>query len=144
MNVDVLFIGIVVSLIVSEVAGLSPGGIIVPGYIALFFTSPLRIAGTYAAAMATFGAYRLLSRRLILFGRRRFAAMILIGAFFAWSSMALIPRLSQGAADLRVVSWVVPGLLANSFDQQKFLPTAILSIAAGAAVFALARILAAI
>ena len=141
MTVDILFIGILISLFVTEITGLSPGGIIVPSYIALFLISPLRLAGTFAVALLTYGTYRLLSTRLILFGRRRFTAMILIGATYAYLSMAAVPHLGISAMDLRAIGWVVPGLLANSFDRQKVLPTSILSLASGTATFALSRLL---
>ena len=141
MSVNILFIGILVSLFVTELTGLSPGGIIVPGYIALFLLSPMRLAGTFAIALLSYGVYRLLSLRFILFGRRRFSALILIGATFAFLAMTAIPRLKIVTMDLRAIGWVVPGLLANSFDRQRVLPTSVLTLASGTAAFALSRLL---
>ena len=61
----------------TELVGLSPGGIIVPGYLALYFSEPLRLVATLIDAALAFAAVRLLSKRLILFGRRRYAACLI-------------------------------------------------------------------
>ncbi|RXG66319.1 poly-gamma-glutamate biosynthesis protein PgsC, partial [Candidatus Atribacteria bacterium 1244-E10-H5-B2] len=44
-------IGIVVSFAFYEIVGLSPGGIVVPGYIALFLDQPIRILVTLLVAL---------------------------------------------------------------------------------------------
>lgn len=144
MSVDILVIGIVISLCVSEIAGISPGGIIVPGYIALFFRTPLRIAATFAAAFAAYAVYRLVSRRFILFGKRRFVAMILLGTLAAFALQRLVPLVPLAAPDLRAIGWVIPGLLANSFERQKPVATSVLALASGGAVYAIALLLSAI
>jgi poly-gamma-glutamate biosynthesis protein PgsC/CapC len=141
VNVDILVIGILVSLAVSELLGLSPGGIIVPAYIALFFRAPLRIAATFAAALAVYGVYRVISTRFILFGKRRFVAMILLGTLAAYAIQRLLPLAPAATPDMRAIGWVIPGLLANSFEKQKLVPTAILALASGGVVYALAFLL---
>ena len=83
MVVETLIIGFVLALLWAELADISPGGIIVPGYLALYFDRPLRLLATLAAALLTLAVYRLLSRHLILFGRRRFILMVLVGALFS-------------------------------------------------------------
>jgi len=77
-------IGIVVSFAFYEIVGLSPGGIVVPGYIALFLDQPIRILVTLLAALLTYFIVRKLSNYIILYGRRRFLAMILIGFLLKW------------------------------------------------------------
>ncbi len=141
MNIDILVIGILLSLLVSELAGISPGGIIVPAYIALFFRSPLRILATFAAAAAAWGLYRLLSRRLILFGRRRFAMMILLGVLIALIIERILPLAAVSAPDLRTIGWVIPGLIANCFEKQKPVATAVLALATGGLVYAVSLLL---
>ena len=46
-----LFIGILVSLFITETSGFSPGGIVVAGYLALFARQPVWLAGTLAVAL---------------------------------------------------------------------------------------------
>src|SRR5665648_1248178 len=77
-------IGIVVSFAFYEIVGLSPGGIVVPGYIALFLDQPIRILVTLLIALLTYFIISKLSNYVILYGRRRFLAMILIGFLLKW------------------------------------------------------------
>ncbi len=123
MNVEIFFIGLVLTLIFVAVTGLYPGGIIVPGYLVLFIDQPWRLAGTLAAVLLTIVIYRLASRYLILFGRRRFVFLILTGALFAFLFSLLLPHLSPEAIEFRVIGWVIPGLIAGHFDRQGTLKT---------------------
>lgn len=118
MYYEIFFIGLVLTLIFIAVTGLYPGGIIVPGYLVFFVDQPLRLAGTLIAVVLTVGLYKLASRYLILFGRRRFVFLILSGALFAFLFTLLLPRLSPEAVEFRVIGWVIPGLIANHFDRQ--------------------------
>ena len=47
-------IGLAVSLLFSEMFGLAAGGMVVPGYIALYLNRPIDIALTLAAALVTY------------------------------------------------------------------------------------------
>jgi poly-gamma-glutamate biosynthesis protein PgsC/CapC len=125
-----LTIGIVVSLALTEVIGLSAGGIIVPGYVALLLDRPMALAGFLLVAAVSYGIVRALGMVLMLYGSRRFAVAVLTGLTLGvgaqWASLS---------APL-YVEWVglgliVPGLLAHQFDRQGVLPTlAMLAIAA--------------
>ncbi|GAI94323.1 unnamed protein product, partial [marine sediment metagenome] len=77
-------IGMVVSFAFYEMVGLSPGGIVVPGYIALFLDQPIRILVTLLVALLTYFSVKILSNYIILYGRRRFLAMVLIGFLLKW------------------------------------------------------------
>ena len=68
-------IGIVASFAFYEMVGLSPGGIVVPGYIALFLNQPPRILITLAVALLTYFLVKMLSNYIIIYGRRRFLAI---------------------------------------------------------------------
>lgn len=72
--------GLALNLIFTELFGLPSGGLVVPGYLALFLNQPWRIASTFAAALITWAIVRFgLSRLVILYGRRRFAVTVLCG-----------------------------------------------------------------
>lgn len=142
MIVETLLIGLVVALIWAEVTDISPGGLIVPGYIALYLDRPLRLAATLAVALLTVALYRLLARRLILFGRRRFVLMVLLGAVLSQAWLVALPRLFEAPAELRVIGWVVPGILASSLTRQKALPTLASLAAAATLTFAVVRLVA--
>ncbi|MBM3294236.1 MAG: poly-gamma-glutamate biosynthesis protein PgsC [Candidatus Aminicenantes bacterium] len=118
-----ILVGLAVALLYVEVTGLVPGGLIVPAYLALYLDQPGRLGATLAAAFLAFGISRLASRRFLLYGRRRFVLVILLGAFFSQLWIFFWPRLLAAPLDLRVIGWVVPGLLANNLSRQKFWAT---------------------
>lgn len=117
-------LGLVTSLIFSETLGLAAGGMVVPGYLALMIHEPLRIVGTIACALLTFGALRLLSRYMLVYGRRRIVIAVLIGfTFGSLSRDLLFIRLHDVPLDLRTVGFVIPGLIANWMERQGVLQT---------------------
>ncbi len=118
MVFEVPFIGLLVSLGFIGLTGLYPGGIIVPSYLVLFLHEPQRIVGTLAAALLTLAVYRLSCRWLILFGRRRFVFLILVGGLWALLWFELFPYIFPLSLEFRVIGWVIPGLIANHFDRQ--------------------------
>ncbi len=133
INVSVT-IGIILSFLVSEVGGLLSGGLIGPGYLALYMDQPLRIAATLAVAGITYVLVKLLSGRVILFGRRRFMAMILGGLVVGWALgrvVSFMPRLGQG---FEAVGHIVPGLIANDGYRQGFVRTALATLAVAGVV----------
>lgn len=123
MTYETFFIGIILAALYVEVMSIYPGGIIVPAYMALFIDQPLRILVTVAVALLSLVSYRLLSRALILFGRRRFVMLILLGALWGQVWFLLLPHIHSGPVEFRVIGWVIPGLLANNLERQKFFQT---------------------
>ena len=138
-------IGLVVSLLFSELFGLAAGGLVVPGYIALYLTRPLDVGATLAAALLTFFLVRIASTFVIVYGRRRTALMILVGyatgillktalaaAFEASAEpLAVIPAeqaldvaaAGREAVEAGVIGYIVPGLIAIWLDRQGVVPT---------------------
>jgi poly-gamma-glutamate biosynthesis protein PgsC/CapC len=141
MVIETLLIGLVLALLWAEVTDIAPGGIIVPGYLALYVDQPLRLLATLAAALLTLGAYKILSRHLILFGRRRFVLMILMGALFSQAWFLLLPRLFASPLELRVIGWVIPGILASNLARQKFWPTLASASTVSTLTFAIVRLI---
>jgi len=118
-----LFIGILVSLFITETTGFSPGGIVVAGYLALFARQPVWLAGTLVVALASWGVVRLLSRHLLLYGRRLFAMHLLTGLLLGQAVMLYGRGWAEWDWGVNVIGWIVPGLLSRDFDRQGFLPT---------------------
>ena len=142
MAVEALLVGLVLALLWAEATDISPGGIIVPGYLALYADRPLRLLATLAAALLTLAAYRFLARRLILFGRRRFVLMVLTGALLSQAWFLLLPRLFPAPLELRVIGWVIPGILASNLARQKFWSTLASTAAVSALTFAVVHLIA--
>jgi len=120
---ETLLVGILLAVLFTELTDVFPGGIIVPGYMALYLDQPMRLLVTILAAVLSLITYRLLSRYLILFGRRRFVMMVFLGVLWAELLFLLVPRLFSFSLEIRAVGWLIPGLLANNLEKQKFFLT---------------------
>jgi poly-gamma-glutamate biosynthesis protein PgsC/CapC len=141
MTYETLFIGLLVAVLYVEIFGMYPGGIIVPAYIALYLDQPLRVLVTVAIAVLCIFLYRILSEFLILFGKRRFVTFIFLGAVLAQIWSFLFPQLFPESFGLRAIGWLIPGLLANNLEKQKFLPTLGSLITVSVFTYVLVRIL---
>ncbi len=113
-----IVVSIVLGFFFGELTGWLSGGLVVPGYLALYIDQPLRIVMTYVAAALAFFAVYALSRVSILFGRRRFMAFILAGICMGALVDALVRWLPPMGSDLRAIGYVVPGLIANDIWRQ--------------------------
>ncbi len=133
--------GIAVNLLLTELFGLASAGLVVPGYLALYFNQPGRLAATAIVALATWALVRYaVGRVVVLYGRRRFGVTVLLGFVINIAlahSMALVP---DQPADLRAIGYIVPGLIANQALVQGLWPTLVLT-ALAAAIVRLALIL---
>ena len=70
-------IGLIASFLFTELTGLYGGGLVVPGYLALYLDQPTRVGATLLLAGITYAVVWVLSHAIILYGRRRFMAMVL-------------------------------------------------------------------
>ncbi len=123
MEYELFFTGLLISLLFIAVTGYFPGGIIVPGYLVLYADQPLRITGTLFAALIAWLIYRLAARYLILFGKRRFVFLILISAVISFSFSFIVPMIFPISMEMRMIGWVIPGLIAGNFDKQGVVAT---------------------
>ena len=112
-------VGIVISLLYAEKAGVLPGGIIVPAYLALIFDQPFFIMAIFfISTLIYFFVVHVLSRITILYGRRKFAAMLLTGVVLKLTFDYFYPIIPFEIYELRGIGVIVPGLIANSFQKQ--------------------------
>lgn len=123
MSYELFFIGLAITLLFIAFTGFYPGGIIVPSYLILFIDQPLRLFGTLIISIIAWGLYRLASRYTIMYGKRRFVFIILTGAFLAFILSYILPRFFPETAELKVIGWIIPGLLANQLEKQGFVIT---------------------
>jgi gamma-polyglutamate biosynthesis protein CapC len=112
-------IGLLVSLSFSEFLGLTAGGMVVPGYIALYLNEPYFIGLTFLISYLTYFFVNSLSSIMIIYGRRRTTLMILVG-FFAGAFLRSIGSLPTPimTIDLTVIGYIIPGLIAIWIDRQ--------------------------
>jgi poly-gamma-glutamate biosynthesis protein PgsC/CapC len=112
-------IGLVVSLLYAEIFGVAPGGIIVPGYLALGINDPIMVGLTLAVSLLTFFIVRVLATVMIIYGRRRTVLMILISFLLGSLVRAgLGAGTPVGPFEIDVIGYIVPGLLAIWMDRQ--------------------------
>ncbi len=128
-------LGLVVSLLLSELIGVAAGGLIVPGYIALYLDQPGRVAGTLAAALCTYAALRLLARVVLLYGRRTLVFSVLIGFVFGYLTryLLVVNAMLGAGVDVSVVmaiGYIIPGLIAYWMYRQGVLVTTAVMIMA--------------
>ena len=123
MPFETVFVGVVIALLYTELTGIFPGGIVVPAFLALTLDRPVRALVTIAVACLSVLVFRSASRYFILFGRRRFVVMLLLGGLGAQAVWLAAPHLLSAAAPARALGLVIPGLLANNLERQAFLPT---------------------
>ena len=74
-------LGIFLSLILSETLGVTAGGIIVPGYIALYLHHPLKVIITFCVAILVWGIIQILGKYVFLYGKRRIVLALILGIF---------------------------------------------------------------
>ena len=112
-----LLLGILLGMLFFQRTGLSCGGIISPGLLAMELDNLPGLAVSLGAALATWLLLALAGRYWGLFGRQRLALALALALVIkiALSSLGLAPSLWLG--------WVVPGLMGADFQRQGFVPT---------------------
>ncbi len=110
-------LGIVLSLVLSETMGVTAGGVIVPGYIALYLHQPLQVFVTFIVAILVWGIIQGLGHIMFLYGKRRIVLALILGFFFGYISrnMIFVP-VEMGS--VAVIGNIIPGLIANWMDRQ--------------------------
>ncbi|OHD72039.1 MAG: poly-gamma-glutamate biosynthesis protein PgsC [Spirochaetes bacterium RBG_16_49_21] len=117
-------LGLCVSLLFSEFFGIAAGGMVVPGYIALYLNKPLVIAMTIIISMVTYVIVNTLGAFIIIYGRRRTVLMILLGFLLGWLVRLLdVIPVGPQIVELNIVGYIIPGLIAIWIDRQGILET---------------------
>ena len=117
-------IGMVLSLFLTETIGVTAGGIIVPGYIAMNLENPERLVITFGVSIITFLLIKLLSQYIMIYGKRRLVLALLIGFLFGYLSRSEnMITAGLGTTEFMVIGNIIPGLIANWMDRQGVLRT---------------------
>lgn len=112
-------VGLVVSLLFAEFFGFKAGGLVVPGYFAVFMFEPASIALTLLLSVLTFLLVRLVSSIVIVFGKRRTALAILTGYVLGTLFRVLGGDYLDGlGGEYEVIGFIIPGLIALWMDRQ--------------------------
>ena len=108
-------LGIVLSLLLSETLGVTAGGIIVPGYIALYLHHPIQVLVTVMVAILVWGIIQWMGTVMFLYGKRRIVLALILGFFFGYLSRNFI-YFPENIGSVAVIGNIIPGLIANWMD----------------------------
>jgi poly-gamma-glutamate biosynthesis protein PgsC/CapC len=117
-----IILGIVVSTIIYKRTGLTLGGVIVCGYLALFVGQPIHILVTLVISYLTYQVvYKVLQKRFMLNGRSLFEVEILVGLIFQAIWITVIKLAGLLNVDLTLlygIGFVLPGVIAHDMGRQ--------------------------
>ena len=129
-------VGMCLSLFLTETLGVTAGGVIVPGYIALFLHEPIQIIVTFSISLLVLFILRILSNFMFIYGKRRLVLCLLLGFFFGYLSKIYFDFEILNAfinSDSEIVNFdikwlqeyglisignIIPGLIASWMDRQ--------------------------
>lgn len=136
----VLALSVFLSLLVEEFIGVSAGGLIVPGVLAMNYNSPDIIIYIYFLSFVVFLiVFQIFSRHMILYGKRKFAMSVLVSLLFKLIFDQFFPIMPLATVGFRGVGTITPALLANTYDRQGVLYTIPSSILVTLIIIAIMR-----
>ena len=115
-------LGIALSLILSESLGVTAGGVIVPGYIAMHLHNPDQIIMTFFASIIVIFLIRILGKFIFIYGKRRLVLTLLLGFIIGYISRNHFISPSD-AFSYEVIGNIIPGLIASWMDRQGVIRT---------------------
>jgi len=127
-------IGVAFSLVFHEVFGLAAGGIVVPGYIALNFHNPYKLAGTLIVAFVVWACIKAIGQFVFIYGRRRMVLAVLLGFILGYISRQIFTSGAEGYMQLEAIGYIIPGLIANWMERQGVYKTITTLLMGGAMV----------
>ncbi|MBQ0989879.1 poly-gamma-glutamate biosynthesis protein PgsC/CapC [Micromonospora sp. PSH03] len=114
-----LGIGLVFALLCYLTTNLSPGGMITPGWIALaLIEDPLQAAVIVVMTVVTYVLTRVMQRMVILYGKRLFAAIVLLSVLLQMTLFVIVQRDLPLLFAHQTLGFVAPGLIAYQLVRQ--------------------------
>ncbi|HMN11397.1 MAG TPA: poly-gamma-glutamate biosynthesis protein PgsC [Bellilinea sp.] len=117
-----IILGIVVSVMIYKRTGMTMGGILIPGYLALFVTQPLHILVTLIiATLAYLIVHNWIKKAYMLNGRRLFEVEILVALILQilWSALLTVLGAKYTVlGSLYGIGFVIPGLITHEIGRQ--------------------------
>ncbi|MDR3258038.1 MAG: poly-gamma-glutamate biosynthesis protein PgsC [Fusobacteriaceae bacterium] len=118
---NIIILGIVLSIFFSELTGISPGGVIVPAYFAIYLDNPKKILVTILVSIFIYFIVKLISNFAIIYGKRKFALCMLLGFVLRYILKSLniffISEYDIYFFNDTIIGSIIPGILANDIDK---------------------------
>jgi gamma-polyglutamate biosynthesis protein CapC len=125
-----LAIGLLFALTCYLVTNLSPGGMITPAWLALTIVTDWRRVGLIAGVtLLTWLGTLVLHRVVILYGKRLFASVVMLGVFLQMTLALFILKEYPLLFSHQTLGFIVPGLIAYQLVRQPVLPTVAATVA---------------
>ena len=124
---ELLILGVIVSIVFYELTDITPGGLVVPGLMVAYIGQPLRMVYTLLVAIAAYYLVKLLSRRFLIFGKRRFVLLIIVSFVLHVVFNLLIGAFSLNLTSVAIslVGYTVSGIIANNMFKQGVVKTSL-------------------
>ena len=117
-------ISIILGFLFSEFLGIATGGLVSAGYMAFFMGTPARIISTLALSLIIYCLTLLLQKYIIIYGKRRFMVVVLLSLIGTWLVEQYLSKyLGFIGQDVRMVGFIIPGLIANDMFKQGVVKT---------------------
>ncbi|QYN36577.1 poly-gamma-glutamate biosynthesis protein PgsC/CapC [Pseudonocardia sp. DSM 110487] len=114
-----LAIGLLFALVCYLTTNLSPGGMITPGWLALTLVEdPRKVAVIAAVTVVTYLGLRGLQRAVILYGKRQFAAVMMLSVLLSTGLFLVVQRDYPLIFAHETLGFVIPGLVAYQLVRQ--------------------------
>lgn len=114
-----LGIGLVFALLCYLTTNLSPGGMITPGWIAVaLIEDPPQAGVILVMTIVTYVLTRVMQRYVILYGKRLFAAIVLLSVLLQMTLFVIVQRDLPLLFAHQTLGFVAPGLIAYQLVRQ--------------------------
>ena len=111
----------VTGMVVFAKLELRSGGFVSGAYLALLLLRPFDIAFAVGIAALTYvTVVHVVMPNLLIFGRRKLSAMVLVGAVLAWTGELVVTQLTGRVpwSGFTLMTLMIPSLLANDMQRQ--------------------------
>lgn len=118
MMINIIILGIIVSIIFYEITDISPGGIVVPGLMVMYVNQFDKMIYTVIVAIITYLVVKFISRYLVIFGKRRFVILILVSILINFLLQTLLHSFSINLLSMSIIGYSIAGIIANDMYKQ--------------------------
>lgn len=137
-----IIIGLALSLLAEIKLGISPGGLVVPSYLTLVLDRPGVVLNIFLVSILTYIIIRfIVSRFMLVYGKRRFVACVLIALALKFLLSLLFPMIPFSVLSFSGIGVVTSGILANCYFRQGITITVGATLTASVLTFVLVNLI---
>lgn len=115
---EILILGIILSILFYEMTDISPGGIIVPGVMVMYIQQIDRMIYTVFVSILTYLIVQFFAKYFIVYGKRKFALMIIVSLFVNILFSYTMDLLSINMLNVNIIGYTISGLIAYVMSKQ--------------------------